>query len=49
MITFTFTPANKKSAFIELTSFKSWFLVKFQAFTLNESHHLLVKRFLRKR
>jgi len=27
----------------ELTSFKSLFLVKFQAFTLDQSHHLLVK------
>ena len=41
----TFAPANRKGAFIELTSFKSLFFVKFQAFTLDESHHLLVKQF----
>jgi len=31
------------SIFIELTSFKSVFLVKFQASTLDQSHHMLVK------
>ena len=49
IIIFAFTPAYRKSAFIELTSFKSLFSVKFNAFTLDESHHLLVKLFLRKR
>ena len=38
-----FKPTKKKSAFIELTSFKSLFLVKFQVSTLEESQHLLVK------
>jgi len=33
-----------KPAFIELTSFKSLFLVKFQASTLDHGHHLLIKR-----
>jgi len=45
IIIFAFTPAYRKSAFIELTSFKSLFSVKFKAFTLDESHHVLVKRF----
>jgi len=36
-------PANTKSAFIELTSFKSLFLVKFQASTLDQSNHSLAK------
>jgi len=35
--------AKIKSTFTELTSFESSFLVKFQACTLDESHHLLVK------
>jgi len=39
---------NRKSASTELTGFKSLCLAKFQAFTLDERHHLLVKRFLRK-
>jgi len=42
---FTFKLANRKSAFIELTSFESMFLVKFQAFALDEAHLLLVKLF----
>jgi len=49
LIIFAFTLAYRKSAFIELTSFKSLSSVKFKAFTLYESHHLLVKLFLRKR
>jgi len=49
IIIFAFTPAYRKSAFIELTSFESLFSVKFKAFTLDESHYLLVKLFLRKR
>ena len=43
IIMFRFKPANIKSAFIELTSFKSLFLVKFQGSTWDENHHLLVK------
>ena len=43
IVLFWFNPANRKSAFIELTSFKSLFLVNFQISTLNESHHFLVK------
>jgi len=39
----SFKPANGKSAFFEVTSFKSLFLVMFRVSTLNESHHLLVK------
>ena len=35
--------ANINSIFIELTSFLSLFLVKFQASVLDESHHLIVK------
>jgi len=46
---FTFKPVLRKPAFIEVTSFKSLFLVTFQAFGLDETHHLLVKRFLQKR
>jgi len=40
---FIFKPTKRKSAFIELTSFKSLLLVKFQVSTLDESQHLLVK------
>ena len=43
IILFRFKPANRKSTFIELTSFKSLFFVNFQVSTLNESQHLLVK------
>ena len=49
IIIFALTPAYRKTAFIELTCFKSVISVKFKAFTLDESHHLLVKLFLRKR
>jgi len=41
IVVFTFTPAYRKSAFIELTSFKSLFSVKFKPFTLDESQHFL--------
>jgi len=47
MIMFRFQPAKRKSILIELTSFKTLFLVKFQISALDESHHLL-KTFLRK-
>ena len=40
---FRFKPANGKSIFIELTSFKSLFLVNFQASTLYQSRLLLIK------
>ena len=43
MILFRFKPANRKSVFLELTYFKSLFLVNFQVSTLNESLHFLVK------
>ena len=43
IILFWFKPANRKFAFIDLTCFKSLFLVNFQVPTLNESHHVLVK------
>jgi len=43
IILFQFKPANRKSAFIELTSFQSLFLLNYQVSTLNESHHFLVK------
>jgi len=36
-------PANKKYIFIELTSFKSLFLVTFLASTLHQRLHLFVK------
>jgi len=34
---------NRKSFFIALTGFKSLFLVKFQASTVDQTHHFLVK------
>ena len=40
-IVFRFKPTNEKSAFIELRSFKS-LIVKFQASTLDQCHHLLI-------
>jgi len=40
---FRFKPTNKKSLFVGLASFKSLFLVNFQASNLVENHHLLVK------
>ena len=43
IILFPFKPANRKSAFIELRSFKRLFIVNFPFSTLNESHHFLVK------
>ena len=43
IILFTFKPANGNFVFLELTRFKSLFLVNFQVSTLNESHHILVK------
>jgi len=43
IILFRFKPANIKSDFVELTSFKSLFLVNFQVYTLNESQHFLLK------
>jgi len=39
---FRFKWANRTSTFSELTSFKSLFSVKFQAPTLDVSHHLLL-------
>ena len=39
---FVFKPTKRTFALIELTSFKSLFLVKFQVSTLNESQHLVV-------
>ena len=42
-IKFQLNPANRKSAFIALTSFQSLFLVNFQVSAWNESHHFLVK------
>ena len=38
---FRITPTNEKSAFIELTSFKS-LVVKFQASTLDQCHNLFI-------
>jgi len=43
IILFRFKPANRKSAFLELTKFKKYFLVNFQVSTLNKSYHFLVK------
>ena len=43
IILFRFKPANRKSVFSELRSFKSLFFVNLQVATWNESHHLLVK------
>ena len=43
IILFRLKPANKKTAFIDLRSFKILFLVNFRVFTLSESHHLLIK------
>ena len=43
-IVFRFKPAYEMSAFIEVTSFKNLFLVKFQASASVESHHLIIKR-----
>ena len=40
---FRFMPANKTYLFMELTSFKSWFLVTFLASTLHRRIHLFVK------
>ena len=42
-IVFRSKAANINYVFIALPSFKSLFLVKFQASTLDQSHHLLVK------
>jgi len=41
---FIFKPPNTQPIFVELKSFKSLFLMKFQVSILNESHHLLVQR-----
>jgi len=38
-----FKPANIKSVFVQLTSFKSLFLVNVQVSTLHESHHFIAK------
>jgi len=38
-----FMPVNEKSAFTELINFKTLFLVKFKAFTLDQNHHALEK------
>jgi len=43
IIVFVSKPTKRKPAFIELTSFKSLFLGKFQVSTLDENQHLLVK------
>jgi len=46
IILFRCKPANRKSVFIELRSFKSLFVkfvVNFQVSTWNERHHMLVK------
>ena len=43
IILFRFKSANRKSAFIEWTSFKCWFSVNFKTSTFNKSHHFLVK------
>jgi len=42
-IVFRFKPINEKYAFVELTSFKTLFLVKFQPYTLVERNLLFVK------
>ena len=45
MIMFRFKPANRKSIFIELTGFKTLFLVTLQTSTLDKRQYLLVRLF----
>jgi len=40
---YRFKSANKKSAVLQFTNFKIFFLVKFKASTLGQWHHLLLK------